>query len=809
MRFNDLLALLFPPAHPGRPTPDQQRILRHPQGPGWVLAGPGSGKTEVLTLLVLRLLYVDNDPLQAQRIPPEAIFVTTFTDKAARNLEDRISQYRAKIVAQRPELGAIDTSRLRLGTLHGLCNDLLQENRAPNYQNVRLMDEMESSMFVYEHISIVDKPIEARDRPFWTHFSYLFSPREWQPGWSYLPSKWNATAALVKLFSRIVEDRVSIEGMRSAGGQWTRLADLYDEYRQCLEREHRCDFAHLQLRFLEFLQTQLGRRFRDGDPVENTRGIQWALVDEYQDTNLIQEEIYLTLANRPPFNIVVVGDDDQAMYRFRGGSVECMVTFDQACETFLGIPRGGVTTYPLVDNFRSHPDIVSFCNDYITAFPSMRKRGARVPNKPALAAKSSISGNYPAVGELRAGSLDDLANRFADMVQDLVANRVVQDYSQCCLLLKSTKETPHNALKYVAALQSRGIGVYNPRNKAFLEQEEVLGMLGALLAIVDGEGRNIPQRPQILAELVTSCRGEYSRLVNVHPQLRKYVSDAHTNLRAHPGDYLTASLQELVYYLLSLQPFDGWTNDPARRVRLARITSLVESYSSMPVPGHPNASRGRMRASSSNPGEITRAWSPGFYHLFFGYLSRAGLDEEEDEDVISPLGMVPVMTMHQAKGLQFPFVFVGHMAEEQNISVSHQLETQLSRFPTNPARAFSLLQEATRAELDLIRQYYVAYSRAQWALILMGTIGLTAQNVADRCGRSAHLDLLPPSRRIEWVADDASTNEFGGVADERQRVRRNLFIGRDESQPSRDYPQLCLCALGRKECLSEAAPTID
>jgi len=116
------------------------------------------------------------------------------------------------------------------------------------------------------------------------------------------------------------------------------LVDLYDEYRAKLQAEHRCDFSHLPLQFLEFLQTPLGGRFRDGDSNENLHGVRWVLVDEYQDTNLIQEEIYLTLANRRPFNVVVVGDDDQALYRFRGGSVECMVTFDQACAVFVGVP---------------------------------------------------------------------------------------------------------------------------------------------------------------------------------------------------------------------------------------------------------------------------------------------------------------------------------------------------------------------------------------------------------------------------------------------------------------------------------------
>jgi ATP-dependent DNA helicase UvrD/PcrA len=723
MTLPELIDLLFPPGQPNRPTAEQEAILHHVQGPGWVLAGPGSGKTEVLTLLVLRLLFVEGDPVQPERVPPEAVFVTTFTEKAALNLEDRISHYRARIVVQRPELAAIDASKLRVGTLHALCNDLLQEDRAPNYQNVRLMDELESAMFVYEQISIIDTPNDATDRSFWRHFAFLFSPQEWQAHWQYLPSKWNKTAALVKLFNRIVEDRVSVAGIRAAGGEWARLADLYEEYRHKLQGEHRCDFSHLQLRFLEFLATPLGQRFRDGDPAHGVSGIRWVLVDEYQDTNLVQEEIYLTLARREPHNVVVVGDDDQALYRFRGGSVECMVSFDLACQTFLAIGPGSVARYPLVANFRSHPGIVAFCNDYITAFPSMAQPGARVPNKPALVAASSITGPYPAVGQLRAGTLDAIADRFAQTVQDLVGHGIVSDYSQCCLLLKSTKETPRNAEKYVNALRARAIPVYNPRNKAFLEQQEVMGLLGALLALVDPQGRSVPQNPTELATMITSYQTTYAQLAATNPRLRDYIARAHQSLAARPAAYLSANLQELVYYLLALPPFDAWANDPARRVRLARITALIESYSSMPVPGHPNVSRGGLRASDVNLGEVDHRWSPNFYHLFFGYLSRTGLDEEEDEEAIAPLGMVPVMTMHQAKGLQFPFVFVGHMGEDPNISVAHQLETQLSLFPTNAARAFARLPEQVRAELDLIRQYYVAYSRAQWALILMGTNG--------------------------------------------------------------------------------------
>src|ERR1043166_9694225 len=448
MNIAELLTILYPATQPRHLTPHQEAIVRHPQGPAWVLAGPGSGKTEVLTVFVLRLLYVENDPVQAHRVPPDSIFVTTFTEKAARNLEDRIAQKRALIVAAHPELAAIDTSKLRIGTLHALCNDMLQEFRATNYQNVRLMDDFEQKLFIREHLSIVKTPSPAPDHAFWTHFSWLFEPREWQPTYNSPPSKWKATRALVQLFGRITEDRVALAGLQASGNpQLARLATLYQEYRQLLLTNFRCDFSVLQDRFLEFLGTPVGQSFVHGDGPPGKPGIRWVLVDEYQDTNLMQEAIYFALA-APSRNLVVVGDDDQAMYRFRGGSVECMVTFNQASQVYLNVPVANVTPYPLVTNYRSHPRIVQFFDNFIHAFPVMHGPNARAP-KPHIQAGSSITGNYPAVPTLSGNAMPDVAGRFADMVHGLIANGVVQDPNQCCLLLKSTRESPQNAGPYV------------------------------------------------------------------------------------------------------------------------------------------------------------------------------------------------------------------------------------------------------------------------------------------------------------------------------------------------------------------------
>lgn len=737
MTTDELILALYPNPSLRTLTPEQVAIVKHPQGPAWVLAGPGSGKTEVLTVLVLRLLYVENDPgVQDARVEPDSILVTTFTEKAAKNLEDRIAGMRARLISAQPDLASVDISKLRVGTLHGLCNDLLQEFRAQNYQNVRLMDEFEQALFVREHLSLIKQSVPVTEIPFWQQFPYLFTPQQWQPTRAWAPNRWNATKAIVKLLNRIAEDRVSISGLRASGNpQLVRLADLYEEYQTLLSHNFRCDFSELQGRFLEFLQTPLGAAFRDGDGTPGKPGIQWVLVDEYQDTNPMQEEIYFNLASIAPHNLVVVGDDDQAMYRFRGGSVECMVTFNAACQSYLGVPAGSVASYPLVANFRSHSEIVDFFNDFITAFPVMLAPGARAP-KPAIVPRKVIPQSYPVVCTIEGRNLEVVADQFADMVDGLISRGVVNDPNECCLLLKSTKETPNNAGKYVDALRSKGLVVYNPRNKSFTEQDEVQGILGAILAIVDPDRRYAQDQANqnIVPSSEPDLRATLDRLAIAYAPLRDYIDRAVASIRTNAGERLSVGLQELLYYILSIEPFSSWQNDPVKRVRMAKITKLLEAYASMPVMDpatglpRPHVTRGMLKASQHFPGEIIAPWLGQFYNLFIGYVMQSGFDDEEDEDVICPPGMVPVMTMHQSKGLEFPFVFVGHMNEKPEVQASHQLETLFSAFPANLARAFNRPPEPDRAEMDLIRQYYVAYSRPQYALILMGS---TAQLNGD------------------------------------------------------------------------------
>jgi DNA helicase-2/ATP-dependent DNA helicase PcrA len=540
--------------------------------------------------------------------------------------------------------------------------------------------------------------------------------------------------------------------MRNQGGIWATLADAYEEYRDSLETNLSCDFSHLQLKFIDFLASPNGARFVDGEGSPEHPGIQYILVDEYQDTNLIQESIYLELARRTPHNLCVVGDDDQALYRFRGGTVECMVNFDAAC-------RGAwenqvqVTQQPLSTNYRSHPDIVNWCDNYIRSFAIMNMPGARVPNKPNLIsdqnwtgsrqARGAVIGSYPSVSylvgqgqgqkkkETQQIQESDVVNQFADLVQGLLNNGIIQDPSQCVLLLKSTQAW--SAGTYQDALEQRGIEVYNPRNRTFLEQPEIQTALGALITILDPNQAALSTISKVgIQNTINNWLTAYNQIAANSPNLVDYINRAVariSQIAANQNVYqLTsqgightiASIQDIFYHLMSFDPFVTWQQDHVQTVRLGKLSKVIESYCSLPFPNFVGSTRGNLRIDRQNAGQINAGQLNHIYYSLIGLLVSGGLNDPEEQEIICPPGQFPIMTVHQAKGLEFPFVFVSKLAI-QNVTAGSelQLEDSLRQFRINPAPVTFNAQE--RAEQDYIRFFYVAYSRAECALVLLTT----------------------------------------------------------------------------------------
>lgn len=691
---------------------EQLDVINHNSGPLWVVAGPGSGKTEVLVVRTLKLIFVNG-------INPKSIIITTFTEKAAKNLFDRILNYASYIFQSNPGLEQqIDIHSLRVGTLHSLCNDIMLEYKDPGYENYRLLDDTEQYLFIYEHSDLV-KDKSNKYLSMWLNFDYLvdgYDPITESNGWkdkSKSPNRWKKTKASISLFNRIVEDLIDLNQMRNAGGLWDLLSEAYEDYVLKLENNGRCDFAHLQEKFLEFLNSRLGSLFLNGDNSERHPGVKYVMVDEYQDTNPIQEAIYLKLAENT-HNICVVGDDDQALYRFRGGTVDCMVTFDQACNRYWGILPNQIKRY-LNANYRSHPNIVNYYDTYIASFPTMHLNGARVAGKPSLIPRSGISGNYPAIAYIKGRTIEVTASMFARFVHELLDNNIIQQPSQCALLMRSVKETARNAGPFADALRAVGIQPYNPRSRTFLQQEEIMIALGAFISVVDWNLSALPTIPGI-NQMVRSWVREYQRISPTCPELSNYVNESRTAISGKPINiWLDVNILEIFYRILAQEPFTTWENDPERTYRLGKLSKIFETYASVPYPNSPGSNRGNLKTSTTTNGEISFRWRQNFYYSLTGLLVSEGLNDPEDEELISPPDRLPIMTVHQAKGLEFPFVFVYGLSKNPKPDASILLEDSMSHFRQNPP--FINFNPNQRAEQDLIRFYYVAYSRAQYALI--------------------------------------------------------------------------------------------
>ena len=157
----------------------QKDAVTYGNGPLLIAAGPGTGKTEVLVERCLKFICCD-------RVEPSSVILTTFTEKAAKNLEDRLSEAFLSLTNKYPQLIGIDPSNLRIGTLHGLCNDILQEYRYTVYQNLRLLDDMESALLI--HKSVVSRiRIEPLQDALFNRFNYLFGnkPKRYLNKWDW------------------------------------------------------------------------------------------------------------------------------------------------------------------------------------------------------------------------------------------------------------------------------------------------------------------------------------------------------------------------------------------------------------------------------------------------------------------------------------------------------------------------------------------------------------------------------------------------------------------------------------------------
>jgi CRISPR/Cas system-associated exonuclease Cas4 (RecB family) len=424
----------------------QRTIVSHSKGPLLIIAGPGSGKTFSLVLRAMNLLVLG-------KTVPRELVLCTFTEKAAFELRDRMAAAAHKIGYTG------DLSELKVSTIHGLCNRLLttHRHRTPLGNNYETLEELTHLLFIFEHFeTIVGPEYEGHYLGKWA-------------------TKWSAIEGVRGYFDKITEKLIDPVRLCNAVEPFLRrLGVAYMACQRALFSNNRLDFAHQQRLVYDLLCDPLV-----ADAL--TRDVRYVMVDEYQDTNFIQEQLLLKLSAATR-NLCVVGDEDQSLYRFRGATVRNILEFTTR------VPN--CTVVKLTTNYRSHKRIVQTYDRWMASADWSNPRGLPFRyDKTIQPDLTTEHPDYPAVFCIWGRDEQDEVQRFADMVVFLKEHDVIADYNQVALLLHSVRQE-HSGL-YLAALEAKGIPAFCPRARAYFENDEVRLMVACLAVIFgyNGEGR--------------------------------------------------------------------------------------------------------------------------------------------------------------------------------------------------------------------------------------------------------------------------------------------------------------------------------
>lgn len=730
-----------------------------------LVAGPGSGKTTVLVLRALRHVLVDD-------VLPEQILITTFTKKAAKELRTRWLDWGTALLNNlstvpdfQESINQIDLNRCRIDTLDSISQQALTENRLPG-QLAPVLAEGAASKLLLKRTSF-----SAIYGAHQNELDELFAPYTFEGN---PPRNRGEALSIAKtLCERLVQDLVNLESFGSVSSAHQHVVDILMMYQDRLQETNLFDFAFLELQLLE--------RLRNRTLPEWSNGIYALLVDEYQDTNPLQEAIYFEIISASSPLVTVVGDDDQSMYRFRGGSVELFTQFGERCRVATDRQTRRIN---MITNYRSSDEIVSFYNSHITGDPSFG--AARIsPPKPEVESQIGVVG-MPVLGLFRRDS-NDLAISLANWLEQLFTDRTLtlrngeESYTlnlptegnlgDCVLLAHSVEEVKYKynrqqrvgetetrfAGQFRNAMQQHNLQVFNPRGRALRTIVSVQQLLGLLLLCLDPDENLINQVfPTNEARFfLNEWRIEANRFIdqNPHPSgsggLRRFVERWQNVSRgnhdsAFPPDW---PVLELIFKLVAWMP--RFQNDPEHQVWLEAITRTVSSAGIASAYGMKILQNGP-HCNLSRQSCIRDALLP---------IAEDEVNVDEDIMPSVPRSYLQLMTIHQSKGLEFPLVIVD---VGSHFKTNHHTQA-FRRFPRNPANVV-VMEDHVEPHLtaplrsgrtpldrsfdDLARLYYVAYSRPQSVLMLVG---------CESClkyGTGTNLSGAIPNIALGWHRDE-------------------------------------------------------
>jgi DNA helicase-2/ATP-dependent DNA helicase PcrA len=642
--------------------------VRYRGGHLQIIASAGSGKTEVVSQRVADLL--------ADGFPAESIVAFTFTERAADELKNRIVHR----VEGRLGTAALDLlAGLFVGTIHSFCFRLLQQ-RVPRYETYDVLDDNQLTAFLSREANRLGvRQLNARERMF------------------------ASIAAFLKSVDVVENELLDPAAMPDPFGSVLRA------YYETLDRYRLLTYGQQVVRAVRELEhPELA--------AEMHARLRHLIVDEYQDVNPAQERL-IELLTGPEVELCVVGDDQQAIYQWRGSDVSNIVSFPERYSP--------VATFEITTNRRSRPQIIETANQFAVTIPE-RIEKTMAPHRPAN------GGAVPEVVAWSAATEAEEAGWVANLILDLADQGV--RYRDISVLVRGRASYP----RLVEQFATFGIPVQPGGRTGLFDQPEAIALGHTFAWLTDFEWRDRygPGRKITDAGLFSEYRRVFELPDNACNRVARFLREWKAVV---PRTNRRANLMVEFYDLLDELAVRSWDlSDPLKLNRLgtlARFSSLLVDYESV---------RLRARPDPNAPGEQLGGQDRGMW--YYGNLAlhiinyAQGAYEAFDGEADFVLNAIDLTTVHRAKGLEWPAVFVPSVTA--------------NRFPTT--RAGEVQQwlvprdqfNAARYEGgdgDERRLFYVALTRARdWLSVSRhGRVTKNAVAASPYYRELAHLEVHP------------------------------------------------------------------
>jgi DNA helicase-2/ATP-dependent DNA helicase PcrA len=559
-----------------RLNPAQREAVETVDGPLLVLAGAGTGKTRVLTTRFAHILLTG-------RAFPNQVLAVTFTNKAAREMRERVSA-----ILGRPAEG------LWLGTFHALCARMLRRHAE--------LVGLTSSFTILDgddQLRLLKQVMEAER---------VDSKRWAPPAMMAVIQRWKDRGLTP---SRITP----AEDTDFANG---RAKDIYAAYQARLRALNTADFGDLLLHMTEILRShpevlaQYHRMFR------------YILVDEYQDTNLVQY-LWLRLLAQQHKNICCVGDDDQSIYSWRGAEVENILRFEKDFE--------GARIVRLEANYRSTAPILAAASGLIAHNEGRLGKTLRPGRQDAQdGEKVSVVGLWDS---------DEEGRMVGDRIEAL--RRDGHPLAEMAVLVRAGFQTR----AFEERLITLGVPYRVVGGLRFYERAEIRDAIAYMRATVQPSDDlaferivNVPRRG--VGEAAMRAMHETARTdeIPLSAAAAKLVQTG--GLRGKVKEAIGTLLQSFARWRAMLEP-EGHVVTVATMLDESGYTDMWKQDKSAEAPGR-----------LENLKELVRALAD--FETLAGFLDHVSLVMENEENAEGD--RVSLMTLHGAKGLEFDTVFL-------------------------------------------------------------------------------------------------------------------------------------------------------